>query len=453
MKYITLIAASVLLFITGCKKVESYNPPIKGNTMLTAIATMGTKTSLDGLSVSWTKDDELLIYDVSDHIFTATENGNKVALSGPELVNTPGTIYYGFYPESRYTRFDASTKTFSGEIPITQHIDVNGQKNWDPTAPIMVGSGSADAEEKVVYFYNANALIEFKLPAAASSVTFNAKHKLAGPINATLGDGNSISLSPAPGAAVWITALSHLAGTTEGRFAANTPYYVASLPKVKDSDVSIIVRYSATNVPTTTPDSDLGPGDINQTGPWYYNLYIPPLTTKVNPMAFPQNEITRMDLNNAKGLHLEGPVSSVRSEGSYVCIGPDGNAIFAKEGSNSSWKYEQLHLTVYVTDTGEDDILLDGASGNQSGVPSGTQSLSVATASGLDEEGNTVTKIKFRIYRPYYKEPGATNPTTHDGYYWLGSSKFHPGCFTLVQNETDAALFEAFKFSDSVVDL
>ena len=423
------ISLAILVLFTGCNTVE-LTPEYRGSS-LTACMGGETKTSVSELYVYWTSGDKMTIIDgTNEYIFTAAGEGQVTRIVNDEVTLSGIGTYYGFYPASKFNGFNADSKTFTGEIPITQYIDVAGGKNWDPTAPALVGKGLA--ENRMVAFYNANALIEFMVPAKATRINFNTQHPVSGPFTAKLGTGSNITITPATGAAINFTVLPHKSSATSGHFAANTQYYVACLPKQVDSDVYIIVDYTEAG------------GNIESAGKYFYNFYLPPLTTVVDPMGFLQNKITRMDLGQAHPIKLEGPLSSVKPEGSYICIGPDGNALFSKTGNGNDFKYEQLHLTVYVTDTGVDDILLEGASGNQSGTPSGTHSLSAEA-----ETIGGVPMLKFCIHNPYYTDAGESSPTTHNGSYWLASSINHPGCFKLVANEADAAYFEVYRFSNT----
>lgn len=397
MKKIAIIAAVLVLF-TACNKEETFSP-VKSGTKLTATLGVGTKTSLDGLLVNWTEGDEMVIFDGSAHTFTAGASGSKVAITSDDELSETGT-YYGYYPASQFSSVNAGS--FTGILP-TDHF-IEGTEKWDPLAPIMIGSCEAGAEE--IPFRNAHALVEFTLPAAASNITVNSDYNLSGPYTATLGD--NISIVPS-GDGLHYVAL-------HGTLAAGTQYYMPLLPKEDDDDVTIFVRYTATG------------GNVNQTGMWYYNLYLPPITSHVKmSIEFAQNIITQLDLRDATGVHLD-PISQVKERGNYLFLGDDGVAIIIKDTQDASMKFDRFTSEVYSADNGDaDDYRVTG---------SGQSSKCFEFI-----HDSTTDKWRIRLNKPQY------NGSTDSGSYYLAYATHHNGAFYLYRGTDDnKTLFEGFKF-------
>ena len=201
MKKIGMIAA-VLVLALACNKQD--NLTTKSPTRLLAVmgddAAPMTKTSIDspvlpsagtttGLTISWNQGDEIAIYDNSVHTFTTDYAGKKVTISSTEELSKTGT-YYGLYPRTAF--LGMSGTSMKSTILVNQHIE--GTANWDPKAPVLVGSCPAEPEDQTIRFVNAHALVELNFPATATSITIDAGTDLSG--NIVVSPDASSSIEP-----------------------------------------------------------------------------------------------------------------------------------------------------------------------------------------------------------------------------------------------------------------
>ena len=298
-----------------------------------------------GRTVQWLEGDKIAIYDTEKHLFTTDVTGQKVGVSNADGYELSDAVsyYYGVYP---YSAFLGMTGTnIRSTIPVNQHIE--GTENWDPDAPVLVGSYNvaSPTEKDVMRFVNAHALVELNFPAAASSVTIDAGTALSGDFSTTA-EG---SITPASENTSRYVSLA-------GTLSPNTPYYLASLPKDEAKDVKIFVTYTGTG------------GKISQSGLHYYDL------TDLTPgIAFPANKITFLNLEKVEPTKRLGePASDFKPKGTYLFVGPDGSCVWVKSKNGFDFKFEDLHSTIYWTDSGINDLMITG-----SNVSGGTHTMEI----------------------------------------------------------------------------
>lgn len=186
-------------------------------------------TNPAGRIVFWNSGDEIAIYDDKVHEFVCHDNAGTSSIRGEVSEGFTGSTYYGLYPYSSYVNF--TDGVFSSSIPANQEL--NSQFNWDPKAPVAVGSCSV--ADSTIVFYNANSLIELYLPASASQVSircYGANDYISGDI-----DVNVSSLAVTPGE------YKYTMVTLLGDLQANTPYFIALTPATATAGFSINVNY------------------------------------------------------------------------------------------------------------------------------------------------------------------------------------------------------------------
>lgn len=389
MKRLIMIAAVLVLF-TACNKEENINP-VKSGTKLTATLGVGTKTSLDGLNVSWTEGDQMVIYDGSEHTFTADASGASVSISSDDELSGTGT-YYGFYPASIFSGISGST--FSGRINGNQQVE-SGQF-WDPLSPIMIGSCEAGAEE--ITFQNAHALVGITIPANASSISVYSNYGIAGAyaINAQTKEITRTGVE-----------LKYI--SIIGEMAKDNTYYLAALPReTAEADVYVLAKY-------TSQGGNINSADLVNK-PVFYNITIPGVNEDKQTVNFPFNKITRFDLRNATPIGLDGPFTNdneLKTTGSYLLMADDGNAIYTKIGNGNNWDWNNLNLEVYWTD---DNTPVVSGAGNKTvhfEQVTGTQNVRIQM---LDPRGEGVNA---------------------SGYWYLAVSSNHSGAFYCVGPAND----------------
>lgn len=387
MKRITIIVALLVLF-TGCNK-----DIVKSGSTLNATY-VSTKTSVNGLALEWSENDEIAIFDNNGkHRFTADYAGPKVTISSSDELSETGT-YYGFFPYSQVSSFTGSA--FAATLPVNQVIPAG--MHLDPKATPLIGS--CNAGDQTIPFTIAHSLVKFILPAHSTGITIDGDTVIAG--DYTLTTGGVISAS---------STTDFKYASIVGSFNAGEEYYMACLPKPTGSrGLHILVHYDQTS------------SKITSQGVWYYNY----LTSVA--IDFPQNQITILDLTNASGVPLT-PTGDYTKKGSYIFVSDEGNCFYARNKNGNDMKFEDLQATVYWTD---DATLVTGTSGN-------THTLKA------DVTHDTATNTYYA--KLYVVNPQTGNNNTHTGNYYLTYSPTHNGAFLCVTDSDQATTFAGYLVS------
>ena len=156
--------AALLLLLTACNKEDALKrkEAVSTNKIQAVVAQRDprTRTTLDGLEVSWQKGDVINIYNNNEFTqFSADAAGRTVTFSTGDsrLVDLEGEIY-GIYPYDIQNAWE--NEKFVSLIPQNQYAGV--LPYWDPRG--MVAAGSCESETLILPFQNAHALIKVIFP-------------------------------------------------------------------------------------------------------------------------------------------------------------------------------------------------------------------------------------------------------------------------------------------------
>lgn len=271
-------------------------------------------TNADGKIVHWNRGDKLCLYDVTFREFTCAADGGDVTISG-EIADEFDGVFYAMYPWESCLDFRGTT--YSTVVRVNQYI-ASGD-NWDPDAPIVVGSCNWD--ERLIKFYNAHCLVEMYLPGAADGVTLmlGTNEDISGimdvdvtTLNTTVTKGsNTISLT--------------------GDMSAHSPYYLAVTPTQASAGFHAYIHFTS---PFTVGGATYQAGE--------YSL------SNRGAVSFNRDRIVVLDMTSATPSYLEAVLINPHlEEATYLFRAEDGSCTLDKTHGGSADKADWINAPVY----------------------------------------------------------------------------------------------------------